>query len=217
MNSKPNLKRRLLMGWLGLSPLTLLASKMSKLEKEDSSIADILINRWEKSRSYTMAVLDTMPIEDLEFRPSPEQMSFAQHFLHIGYTNNMFLGVLKDEKTYADFNALKDAAFFLDLPDPISVFNADTLQKRSPEENKALILAYLNETYDYVLTNLKGLKDNFLKQGKDKVKPWYLERHTHLDLILRAENHTVHHRAQAVSYLRIKGIQPPGYSKHNTL
>lgn len=205
------------MGWLGLSPLTLLASKMPKLEKEDPSIADILINRWEKSRSYTMAVLNAMPLEDLEFRPRPEQMSFAQHFLHIGFTNNMFIGVLKEEKTYADFNALKDAPFFLDLPDPISVFNADTLQKRSPAENKALILAYLNETYDYVLTNLKGLKDNFLKQGKDKVKPWYLEGHTHLDLILRAENHTVHHRAQAVSYLRIKGIQPPGYSKHNTL
>ncbi|MDC6405976.1 MULTISPECIES: DinB family protein [Maribacter] len=217
MNSKPNLKRRLLMGWLGLSPLTLLASKMPKLEKEDSSIADILINRWEKSRSYTMAVLDAMPLEDLEFRPSPEQMSFAQHFLHIGYTNNMFLGVLKDEKTYADFNVLKDAPFFFDLPDPVSVFNADSLQKRSPEENKAMIVEYLNETHDYVLANLKGLKDDFLKEGREKVKPWYLEGHTHLDLILRAENHTVHHRAQAVSYLRMKGIQPPGYSKHNTL
>lgn len=205
------------MGWLGLSPLTLLASKMPKLEKEDSSIADILINRWEKSRSYTMAVLDAMPVEDFEFRPSPEQMSFAQHFLHIGYTNNMFLGVLKDEKTYADFNALKDAPFFFDLPDPVSVFNADSLQKRSPEVNKALIVAYLNETHDYVLANLKGLKDEFLKEGREKVKPWYLEGHTHLDLILRAENHTVHHRAQAVSYLRMKGIQPPGYSKHNTL
>ena len=123
----------------------------------------------------------------------------------------------KDEKTYADFNALKDAPFFLDLPDPVSVFNAGSLQKRSLEENKALIVAYLNETYDFVLANLKGLKDDFLKEGREKVKPWYLEGHTHLDLILRAENHTVHHRAQAISYLRMKGIQPPGYSKHNTL
>ncbi|RRQ48288.1 DinB family protein [Maribacter algicola] len=217
MKLKPNIKRRLLLGWLGLSPLTLLATKMPKLEKEDSSIANILINRWEKSKSYTLSVLDTMPLEDLEFRPSPAQMSFAQHFLHIGYTNNMFIGVLKDEKTYADFNTLKEAPFFLEMPDPLSVFNADSLQKRSPEQNKELIVAYLHETYDFVLTNLKELSDAFLKKGKDKVKPWYLEGHTHLDLILRAENHTVHHRAQAISYLRMKGIQPPGYSKHNTL
>jgi hypothetical protein len=60
MNLKPNLKRRLILGWLGLSPLTLLARKLPKLETEDSSFADILINRWEKSRIYTMAVLDAM-------------------------------------------------------------------------------------------------------------------------------------------------------------
>lgn len=217
MNSKPNLHRRFMLGWLGLSPLTLLATKMPKLEKEDSSIVDILIKRCEKSKIYTIAVLDAMPKEDLEFRPSPEQMSFAQHFLHIGFTNNMFIGVLRDERTYADFNALMEASFFLERPDPVSLFNADTLQERTPEENKTLIVDYLNETFDYVVTNLEGLKDDYLKKGKDKIKPWYLEGHTHLDLVLRAENHTAHHRAQAIGYLRMKGIQPPGYSKHNTL
>ncbi|UWX53632.1 hypothetical protein NYZ99_10570 [Maribacter litopenaei] len=57
MNIGPINKRRLLLGWLGLSPLTLLASKMPKLEHVESSIADILMNRWEKSRIYSMAVL----------------------------------------------------------------------------------------------------------------------------------------------------------------
>ncbi|UWX53633.1 DinB family protein [Maribacter litopenaei] len=73
-----------------------------------------------------------MPVEHLEFRPSPEQMSFAQHFLHIGFTNNMFIGVLMDTNTYADFNALQEASFFLDRPDEVSLFNADSMQERSP-------------------------------------------------------------------------------------
>lgn len=208
------MKRRLLLGMIGMSPLAIISSKIPNPER---SIVDILINRWKKSKDYTMLVLDAMPEDQLEYRPTPEQMSFVQHFMHMGFTNNAFIGTLMDSNSYEDFNALMEAQFFLERPDPISLFQPDSLQKRTPQKNKELVANYLAETFDYVINSLNQVKDENLKKGKDKVKPWYLEGHTNLDLILRAESHTAHHRAQAICYLRMKGIQPPGYSKNNTL
>nr|WP_288934871.1 DinB family protein [uncultured Allomuricauda sp.] len=206
------MNRRLLLGIFGLSPLALLSSK---IPFKDSPIVENLIKRWKQSQKYTTAVLDTMPLDQLEFRPTPEQMSFAQHFMHIGFTNNSFIGILTDTTTYPDFEAMMKADFLLERPDPINLFQPDNLQKRLPEENKAMVLNYLNETFDFVISNLETIYDADLIKGLDKQKPWYLEGHTNLDLILRGESHTAHHRAQAVAYLRMNGIRPPGYSKNN--
>jgi len=206
------MNRRLLLGIFGLSPLALLSSK---IPFKDSPIVENLIKRWKQSQKYTTAVLDTMPLHQLEFRPTPEQMSFAQHFMHIGFTNNSFIGILTDTTTYPDFEAMMKADFLLERPDPINLFQPDNLQKRLPEENKAMVLNYLNETFDFVISNLETIYDADLIKGLDKQKPWYLEGHTNLDLILRGESHTAHHRAQAVAYLRMNGIRPPGYSKNN--
>jgi uncharacterized damage-inducible protein DinB len=208
------MNRRLLLGLFSLSPLALLSSKIPLM---DNPIMENLIKRWKQSQKYTTAVLDTMPLDQLEFRPTPEQMSFAQHFMHIGFTNNSFIGILTDTTTYPDFEAMMKADFLLERPDPINLFQPDNLQKRLPEENKAMVLNYLNETFDFVISNLETIYDADLIKGLDKEKPWYLEGHTNLDLILRGESHTAHHRAQAVAYLRMNGIRPPGYSKNNVL
>ena len=137
------MNRRLLLGIFGLSPLALLSSK---IPFKDSPIVENHIKRWKQSQKYTTAVLDTMPLDQLEFRPTPEQMSFAQHFMHIGFTNNSFIGILTDTTTYPDFEAMMKADFLLERPDPINLFQPDNLQKRLPEENKAMVLNYLNET-----------------------------------------------------------------------
>jgi len=207
------MNRRLLLGLIGLSPLALIASKVPT---EDALVA-ILINRWKKSKAYTLAVLEAMPEDKLEFSPSMAQMSFAQHFLHLGFTNNTFIGILIDAKTYPDFNALKNAEFLLELSDPINIFQPDALAKRGSKENKALVSEYVTATFDYVISSLTTLSDAALASGIEKEKPWYLEGHSNLDMILRSESHTAHHRAQAICYLRMNGIQPPGYSKNNTL
>jgi len=207
------MNRRFILSSIALSPLALLSSKIPL----NKSMVNILVKRWKKSKEYTMQVFDSMPEDKIEFQPSLYQMSFAQHFLHMGYTNNMFIGVLMDSKTYADYDALNDASFFLKRPDPINLFQSDKLQERAASENKALVATYLAETFDYVISSLSKLDDAMLTKNENKEKPWYLEGHTNLDLILRGESHTAHHRAQAITYLRMNKILPPGYSKNNTL
>ncbi|TMM59065.1 DinB family protein [Maribacter algarum] len=207
------MNRRSLLSLIGLSPLALISSKIPN----DKSIVNTLIRRWEKSKGYTMLVLDAMPEDKIEYQPSVEQMSFAQHFMHLGYTNNMFIGILVDSKTYSEYSELKDAEFFLKRPDPINLFQPDSLSEMEANVKKELVKNYLNDTFDFVISSLSKLKDTVLAEGENKQKPWFLEGHTNLDLILRGESHTAHHRAQAISYLRMNGIRPPSYSKNNTL
>ncbi|WP_092580445.1 DinB family protein [Hyunsoonleella jejuensis] len=208
------MNRRKLLGLIGLSPLAFLSSKMPS--NENTFIVN-LIKRLEASRTYTIAVFNTMPEKDLEYSPTEAQLSFAQHFLHVGFTNNVFIGILLDSKTYPDFNSVMKADFLIERPDTVNLFQPDTFKSKDAKANKKKVVDYLNATFDYVIAGIGKLDDNDLKRGADKVKPWYLEGHTHLDLILRAETHTAHHRAQAIGYLRMKGVQPPGYSKYNTL
>ncbi|WP_435625796.1 DinB family protein [Flagellimonas sp.] len=206
------MNRRLLLSVLGLSPLAFLSAKIPMY----NPTMEILIKRWKKSEEYSLAVLEAMPAETIEFRPTEEQFSFAQHFLHLGFINVTYFGILVDSKTYKDFYALMEADFLIQPPDAINVFQPDTLQKRDPTENKEIIRNYLTKTYAYVLSSLAKVKDSDLPLGKEKEKPSYLSGHTNLDLIIRGESHTAHHRAQAIAYLRMNGIRPPGYTVNNT-
>ena len=72
-------------------------------------------------------------------------------------------------------------------------------------------------TFNYALSILDIIEDDFLSKGAEKPKPKFFAGHTNLDFILRGENHTVHHRAQAISYLRMNGIKPPNYAEYNVL
>ena len=205
------MNRRTLINTLGLAPLALISSKITSFD----SIVAHLIKRWKKSEEYTLAVFNTMPSAEIEFRPSKEQFSFAQHFLHLAFINVTYFGVLMDSKTYKDIYALLEADFIIPPPDGIDVFQPDTLKAGPSEENAALVSRYVSQTYAYVLSSLNQLEDAQLTAGLDKEKPEYLSGHTYLDLIIRGEAHTAHHRAQAIAYLRMKGIRPPGYSINN--
>ena len=146
------MNRRLVLNLIGLSPLALLSAKVASPD----TLVQNLIKRWKQSKAYTMLVFEAMPAADLEYSPSKEQMTFAQHFMHLGYTNNAFIGVLVDAKTYPDYDALKDAPFFLERPDPINLFQPDFLMQRDAKLNKALVANYVIDTFDYVIFEFRA-------------------------------------------------------------
>lgn len=205
------MNRRLILSLIGLAPLTLISSKIPTYD----SIVDNLIKRWKKSKEYTMAVFEAMPEDNIENSPSDEQMSFAQHFMHLGLINNFYIGILIDSKTYKDFDALIEAKFLIARPDQINLFQPDYLKKRDLKTNKALVSKYIADTFDYVISSLDKVSDEILTKGENKEKPEFLSGHSNLDLILRGESHTAHHRAQAIVYLRMNGIRPPRYTPYN--
>ena len=55
--------------------------------QQDNFIADYL-ERMENSRKYLILVAEMMPEDAYNFKATPEEMSFAENLMHIGYAMN---------------------------------------------------------------------------------------------------------------------------------
>ncbi|MEO8028933.1 MAG: DinB family protein [Bryobacteraceae bacterium] len=144
------------------------------------------LNDWQVTRQFTIAVAEKMPEESYSFKPSPEEMNFAQLMMHIGASSVFRFEQLTGTKSGITANVLK----------------------ASP---KAGVIKYLNECFDYVLRALPTVTPEQLTRmyKVDWVgRPEVNGRQMMLGMFV----HTAHHRGQAEVYLRLKGVQPPAYT-----
>lgn len=203
--------RRFILNLIGLSPLVF----VSATNPTENDLIKNMIKRWKGSQNYVLAIFNSMPVQQLEFSPSAEQMTFAQHFINVCFFNNAYLGILMDPVEHADFDSMLNASFIIERPDNIQIFQHSYLNKRPEIANKKIVADYISETYEFVISNLSKLNDTDLTKGLGKQKPQFLAGHTNLDLILRGESHTSHHMGQAIAYLRMNKITPPSYGQYN--
>lgn len=208
------MKRRLALNIVGLSPLGLFLP----LRKSNTALVNIMRKRWEASKTYTIEVVKLMPAEYIEFSPSENQMTFAQHCIHLGFFNPLFFGFMMDEKGSVEWKDIFGADYIIKQPDEISLFENAYLKERPNEENKNIVIDYLVKTFDFAIQCFDKITDDDLSKGIEKPKPpGPLQGHTNLDFILRGEMHTAHHRAQAIGYMRLKDVQPPSFAEFNML
>lgn len=207
------MKRRTILNLIGVSPFALISSR----DAENNKLVYDLKGRWAKSKEYTLAIFDTMPAEHIEFSPTENQLTFAQHFIHLSFFNVLFMGLMMDKADFTDFESLMQKEYLILPPDDIDLFKMDYLTKQSGGLNKKKVKGYIRETFDFVIDIFPQINDEILSQGKEKPKPGFLAGHSNLDLILRGESHTAHHRAQAIVYLRLKKAAPPSFAEFNTL
>ncbi len=138
---------------------------------------------WQRAMTYTLDVAETMPEEFYEFSPTEEQMSFRDHLVHIAGNFYRLTGnVILDDKT---------------------VHEEINFDVRSKEE----VIRLLKNAFEFVHKSSESIQKEILSEtitfggaSMTKERIFYLMR-----------DHCTHHRAVAISYLRIKGIQPPGY------
>ena len=131
---------------------------------------------WKNTKAYTLAVAEAMPAESYGFKPTPEEMSFAGQMIHIAHANYAwFAGVLGEKRTIAD----------------------------AKKDDKATVIAYLRDRFDYCIAALDRITTSQLDQSLPGVGG--------RDALLNMYMHVAHHRGQAVVYLRLKGITPPDY------
>jgi len=73
--------------------------------------------------------------------------------------------------------------------------------------DKAAVIKMLSDSFDYVIKSVQGLTPEQLSQvidfGEGKMSG--------IDAIMLGLDHTTHHRAQCIVYLRVKGIKPTNY------
>lgn len=155
-----------------------------KLQDYPAARAEGLAREWTRARDYTKEYLDAMPEDGYALKPSPDIRSFADQMLHLA-TGNYGIGSRSTGAT-----------------NPMAGKN---LEKDS-EKTKAAVTKAVLDSYDFVITAVKGLTDAKL----DERIPLVGFNRPRSAVLAAAFEHQTHHRGQTTIYLRLKGVTPPG-------
>ena len=167
---------------LGLASNSVLANNTIQSEfKNDFLIA------WDSSQKYTLELYDQMPERLIDWKYTPESFSWRTQFVHC-----------------IIFNSAQFAAR-LEIEDPWEkiTMKGGFWSKLTKEKLADEIVKF----YDWVRKTAKESSDEKLAGitsfGSGDIPLWRL--------FYALENHIIHHRGQAVCYLRLNGITPIGY------
>ncbi|GAB4423937.1 MAG: hypothetical protein OHK0039_40790 [Bacteroidia bacterium] len=141
---------------------------------------------WDRATAYTLAVAEAMPADAYGYRPDSSVFTFGQHLLHLSAS------------MYQLCARYVRVAEVPSLPPP-----AASLSKDSTLRVLAAAQAYARET-------LLGLSDSAARSVAAGF--WSPDPTPRYVVFLLLRDHITHHRAQAVLYLRLQGIEPPRYT-----
>ena len=133
---------------------------------------------------HTFEVFDAMQNDQFTFRPTKELMSFAKLFSHIGFSLDIFAETLDGTEK------IEEPKF----------------------EEKEPVKAYLQSRFERFEAAFDQLNTTELfnpKHGLGTIDGEIF--FSDYDILMLAYNHTVHHKGQATTYLRLQGIVPPQY------
>jgi uncharacterized damage-inducible protein DinB len=137
---------------------------------------------WQRARTYTLAMAETMPENKYTYRPAADTRTFAEQLLHLAGANLFFAGQVGA------------------TPPPSPDLNAEG-------KSKEQVIQLLTESFDYVSTTLASLN---LEQSEERVQV-VGQSLTKWEVLLLTRDHATHHRGQLVVYLRMNRIEPPQY------
>ena len=145
---------------------------------------DAFNTRWEGLRTHTFEVFGAMPDRQFDFQPTKEVMSFAKLFSHIGHSLDIYAEILD---------------------------GAEKIEEPKSKEKETLI-RYVQTRFERFEAAFYQLNTSDLYNPKHVMKTMDGEvSFSDYDILMLAYNHTVHHKGQATTYLRLQGITPPAY------
>ncbi len=148
------------------------------------SIVETTMPMWEMTKAHTLEVLDAMPEEKFNYKPTEESMTFGEQMVHIAYTVHFF-----NERMIQGKNMKYEQ------PDASSM-------------SKAEIREMMAGNMDAMMETIQGLSQEQLSETRPFSKETQI---TVAQVILFAHDHTTNHRAKANLYLRMNDMQPPNY------
>lgn len=150
----------------------------------DDDFKKAFAKRWEALQTHTFEVLESMPDSKFNFRPTGEVMPFAKLFTHMGSGLDNYAEILDGKPSEKETESMEKDVVFSYLKSCFSRFG-ETLIRLNP---------------DHVFSRKHNLNT------RDGAIEFY-----DYDILMLAYNHTVHHKGQATTYLRLCGIAPPQY------
>jgi uncharacterized damage-inducible protein DinB len=140
---------------------------------------------WQRSETYTLRIFNQMPEEHLDFRYTAEAFSFRTQFVYC-----------------ITFTAAQLSGRF-EIKNPYEEKKREYWSKLSQKE----IAAEISGFYAWIKGVVSEAKTDWLTDEENfaggKLPKWRF--------LYAMENHIIHHRGQAIVYLRLKGITPEGY------
>jgi len=177
---------------LGMLATLLIGISCLAAQGETAKITSVLnmsefIHDWQISKQFTIEVANAMPADLYDFKPNPEEMSFAEQMVHIAGSNVYRFNEITGVKPPFEFG------------------------KAMPGDKRSVV-KLLEQSFDYVLAVLPQITPGQL-QHTWHIASW--KGRTDPDgraMIMNMFVHTAHHRAQCEVYLRAKGLKPPDYT-----
>lgn len=138
---------------------------------------------WLRATNYTLEVAEAMPAEKYGFRPTEESMTFHEQISHL----------------------VQNLSF---LSDQITGERPDFFEGKAPEGlAKEEICRLLGKAFLHVSQLIKEVDDSTLRQSIE----FGGEKMPKENIFYLMRDHATHHRAQAILYLRMNGIEAPRY------
>ena len=146
-------------------------------------LRDDFLAHWKVEKQYSLDVLDAMPSEHFDLKPTPDQRSFIDQIGHYLQSN---------------VNYFKKFELPVEPPPVPSEATPQTLR------------SYLIASYDYVAEVLATMTEEDFSRRDIRFRPSGSDTpHTAQDIFMRAYMHSAHHRGSVVVYLRLAGVEPP--------
>ncbi|MCE1245972.1 MAG: DinB family protein [Firmicutes bacterium] len=140
---------------------------------------------WDMVQDVTMKLLSQIPEDQLDYKPTPKNMSLKDLAVHMFEMEKVFVGAaLKGELTFEDFNSFKRPEI------------------KSVEDLKAFAKAVHDETNEKIVT----LPEEELESKMVKT-PW--GEQSIFVFMSGAYEHLWHHRGQLYVYLHLVGVDEP--------
>lgn len=185
------MNRRKSIGLVGMGSLLLAQNAFPSTSSftgdiaSDDNFKKAFQTRWEGLRMHTFEVYDAMPATQFDFRPTEDIMSFAKLFSHIGVSLDYYTEIL----------------------------DGTPHKEEIKSKEKKVVLTYLQERFERFEDALSLLNPSDLYNPKHKLNTRLdgVLYSSDYDILMLAYNHTVHHKGQATTYLRLKDIVPPQY------
>lgn len=138
--------------------------------------------KWNNARDYTVESIELMPEADLDFKPTDGQRSFKEQVIH-SCQNMMWLST----------SYLGGAKGEIDLKKEIT--------------SKAALLETVKRCFELSAATAAKLTP---AQLEEKVS-FFAGPMSKRQIMVLMNDHSTHHRAQMLVYLRLKGLKPPKY------
>lgn len=170
---------------LGLGLVSMSAA--GQVSKDFDPFREEFLTAWKSSEKYTLELYGQMPEKLMDWKYTPESFSWRTQFVHCIIFNSAQL------------------ATRLGIKDP---YEAVTMKGGYWSKlSKAKLEKELQGFYEWVRKVVKETPAEKLAEmtsfGSEDIPLWRL--------FYALENHIIHHRGQAVCYLRLNGITPIGF------